>query len=181
MYYGESSSYLSPLVNFKIVHNCLFVPAKDIKPRWCLINIYCISLALKTRLCALLAQGHPETAPESAEAQKMHCMINLWKVLCFLEAGGPGPRELRRRQSGGDRRGEGPHSLPPEPLPTHSPLSAEVWKPVLHRQLKEPSVLTHCPPRHRSVPAHSSTSRIETSVSRTSHGSPGPCAASSGP
>ena len=111
----------------------------------------------------------------------MHWMINLWKVLCFPEAGVPGPRELRSRQSGGDRRGEEPRSLPPETLPTHSPLSGEGWKPVLHRQLKEPSVLTHCPPRHRSVTAHSSTSRIETSVSRTSHGSPGPCAASSGP
>lgn len=49
----------------------------------------------------------------------MHWMINLWKVLCFLEAGGPGPRELRRRQSGGDRCGEGPRSLPPRAL-THT-------------------------------------------------------------
>lgn len=60
-----------------------------------------------------------------------------------------------------------------EPLPTHSPLSGEGWKPVSHTQLKEPSVLTHCPPRHRSVTAHSSTSRTETFVSKASHGPQG--------
>lgn len=60
-----------------------------------------------------------------------------------------------------------------EPLPTHSPLSGEGWKPVSHTQLKEPSVLTHWPPRHRSVTAHSSTSRTETSVSRASRGPQG--------
>lgn len=51
-----------------------------------------------------------------------------------------------------------------EPLPTHSPPSAVGWKPVSHRQLKEPSVLTQCPPRHGSAAAHSSTSRIEIPV-----------------
>lgn len=70
--------------------------------------------------------------------------------------------------------GQSPVHSPLATLPTHSPLSGEGWKPVSHRQLKEPSVLTQCPPRHRSVTAHSSTSRIETFVSRPSHGSLGP-------
>lgn len=70
--------------------------------------------------------------------------------------------------------GPGPVCSPhPKPLPTHSSLSGEGWKPVSHRQLKDPSVLTHCPLRHRSVTAHSSTSRIETLISRPRHGSPG--------
>lgn len=75
------------------------------------------------------------------------------------------------------RCGAAPYPRPPEPLPTHAPLSGEGWKPASHRQLKEPSMLTQRPPRHRSVTAHSSTSRIEAPVSRPSPGARGPEAA----
>lgn len=40
VYYGELSSYLFPLLNFKIAHNCLFVLTKDIEPSRFLINVY---------------------------------------------------------------------------------------------------------------------------------------------
>lgn len=153
----------------------------------CLLN----QLALKTRLCALLAQGcacfHCVILAQSLSQQRLnrciiHWAINVWKGLCFPEAAVPGSRLLRTWQ--GWRWadvGQSPVRSPLKPLPTHSPLSGEGWKPVSHRQSKEPSVLTQCPPRHWSVTAHSSTSKTRTYVSRPSQGSLGPWAASCGP
>lgn len=66
------------------------------------------------------------------------------------------------------RHGAEAPPTPLESLPTHFPFSGEGWKPVSHRQSKEPSVLTQFPPKHWSLAAHSSTSRKQTPVIRPS-------------
>lgn len=101
------------------------------------------------------SSSHLEPIPEPVEPLQMHSPPHTGGAFCgqLLLL-----RELRTRRG----RVLGP-------LPTHSLLSAESWKPGSHRQWKEPSVLTQCPLGHGSVLAHSSTSRTGMAV-RGSHG-----------
>ena len=66
------------------------------------VNVYCIHLAFKKLDCVLCYSTRTSWGQSLSQKRLnkdiIHWMINLWKV---LEAGVPGPRELRSWQGGG--------------------------------------------------------------------------------